>query len=149
METQQSGIKWSAIVRAAVLMFIIPLVISILIPTLYATYVGFSTRGDMAQVNAAVQSLGSSIVYQVIVYAVFAAVALWRSYVLVKKVASQHLLHVGIAVLVAVLLVFAYYMAMSQGNLAAIFVQVLIIALMLAGGAFLGTLLKPSQSAQA
>src|SRR3990172_1610140 len=113
METQPSGIRWRWVVWAGLLMFIIPLVISILIPTLYGTYVGFSTRGDMEKVNAAIQGLGSSIVYQVFMYAVFAAVALWRSSVLVKKVATQHLLHVGIAVVIAAVLVFAYYIIAS------------------------------------
>ena len=149
METQQSGIKWRSVVWAAVLMFIIPFLISFLIVAIYPTYVGFSTRGDPAQINAAIQAVGSSIVYKVIVYAAYAAVALWRSYVLVKKVAAQHLLHVGIAVVIAAVLVFAYYITGSQGALGAIWNEVLIITIMLAGGAYLGTLLKPSKTAQA
>jgi hypothetical protein len=83
------------------------------------------------------------------VYAAYATVALWRSYVLVKKVAAQHLLHVGIAVVIAAALVFAYYITGSQGALGAVWDEVLIIAIMLAGGAYLGTLLKPSKTAQA
>ena len=149
METRQSGIKWTTVVWAGLLMFIIPVLVGILIPTVYGFYIGFSTRGDMAQVNAGVQGLGSSILYQVLMYAVFAAVALWRIYVLVKKVTERRLLHAGIAVLIAALLVLAYYITASQGALAAVWDEVLIIAVMIAGGGYLGTLLKPSQTAQA
>ena len=149
METQQGGIKWTTVVWAALLMFILPILISMIIPTVYGFYVGFSTRGDMAQVNAAIQGLGSSIFYQVLVYAAFAAVSLWRIYVLVKKVTDRRLLHAGIAVVIAALLVFAYYITASQGALAAVWDEVLIIAVMLAGGGYLGTLLKPGQTAQA
>lgn len=149
METQQSEIKWTSIVWAALLMFVIPILILILIQAIYPTYVGFSTRGDPAQINAAIQAVGSSIVFQVIVYAVFAAVALWRSFVLVKKVPARILLHVGIAVVIAAGLVFAWYFAGSGGAFLSIWDDVLIIAIMLAGGAYLGTLLKPSQAAQA
>ena len=148
METQPNRIKWKSVVWAAVLMFIIPMLISFLIPAVYATYVGFSTRGDPAQINAAVQSVGNSILYRVILYAVFAAVALWRSYVLVKKVVTQHLLHIGIAVLIAAVLVLAFYIIMSQGALSAI-VEALIFSVLIAGGAYLGTLLKPTKAAQA
>ncbi len=149
METQSTEIKWTSIVWAAVLMFIIPIGILILTQAIYPTYVGFSTRGDPAQINAAIQAVGSSIVFQVIVYAVFAAVALWRSFVLVKKVPARILLHVGIAVMIAAVLVFAWYFAGSGGALVSIWDDVLIIVIMLAGGAYLGTLLKPSKTAQA
>ncbi len=148
METQTSEIKWTSIVWAALLMFVIPILILILIQAIYPTYVGFSSRGDPAQINAAIQAIGNSIVFQVIVYAVFAVVALWRSYVLVKKVPTRILLHVGIAVVIAAVLVFAWYFAGSGGTLASIWDDVLIIAIMLAGGAYLGTLLKPSKPAQ-
>ena len=147
METQ-GGIKWRAVVWAGLLMFIIPLLISFLVPTIYGTYVGFSTRGDMEQVNAAVQGLGSSIVYRIIMYAIFAAVALWRGYVLLKKVTSQQLLHVGIAVVIAAVLVFAYFIIVSGGALGAL-MDALIFSVLLAGGAYLSTLLKPTQTAQA
>ncbi len=149
METQSTEIKWTSIVWAAVLMFIIPIGILILIQAIYPTYVGFSTRGDPAQINAAIQAVGSSMLVQVIVYIVFAAVALWRSSVLVKKVPARILLHVGVAVVIAAVLVFGYYMAGSGGAFLSIWDDVLIIAIMLAGGAYLGTLLKPSQPAQA
>ncbi len=148
METQPSGIKWTSVVWSAVLMFIIPMLASFLIPAVYATYVGFSTRGDPAQINAAVQSIGNSILFRIILYAVFAAVALWRSYVLAKKVASQLLLHIGIAVVIAAVLVLAFYILMSQGALGAI-MEALIFSVLMAGGAYLGTLLKPTKTAQA
>ena len=149
METQSNEIKWTSVVWAALLMVVIPIVILILIQAIYPTYVGFATRGDPEQINAAIQAVGTSIVFQVIVYAVFAAVALWRAYVLVKKVPAQILLHVGSAVVIAAVLVFAWYFAGSGGAFASIWDDVLIIAIMLAGGAYLGTLLKPSQAAQA
>ncbi len=144
-----SGIKWTSVVWAGLLMFVIPILILFLIPTLYATYVGFSTRGDMAQINAAIQALGSSLVFQVFMYGVFAAVALWRSSVLMKKIAAQHLLHIGIAVVVAAVLVLAYYITASGGAVAAVWDDVLIITVMIAGGAFLGSMLKPSKPRQA
>ncbi len=143
----QDGIKWPTIIWAALLMFILPMLVIFLVPTIVGVYVGFSTQGDMAQVNAAVQSVGTSLVYQIVVYVLFALVALWRGYVLAKKVAGQLLLQLGIAVLLTVLLVAAYFMIGSAGNLAAVWDEILIIAVMVLGGAYLGSLLKPSQAA--
>ncbi len=142
METQTGGIKWTTVVWAAVLMFIIPILVVMLIPTIYATYVGFSSRGDPTQINAAVQSIGTSMLYKIVVYVAFAAVALWRSYVLLKKVAAQPLLHVGIAVAIAAVLVIIFYAIMGQGAMGAI-VEAIVFSVLMAGGAFLGSLLKP------
>ncbi len=143
METGHTGIKWSAVIWAAFLMFLIPMLVYLLVPTLYATYVGFSSRGDPAQINAAVQTIGTSMFYKILVYAVFASIALWRSYVLLKKVTTQRLLHIAIAVVIAALLVIVVFIALSQGAVGAL-VEAIIFSLLMAGGAFLGSLLKPS-----
>ncbi len=148
METH-SGIKWTTVIWAALLMFILPMLVIFLIPAIYGTYIGFSTQGDMAKVNAGLQSLGSSLIYQIVVYIVFALGALWRGYVLAKKVAGQLLLQLGIAVLLTVLLVAAYFMIGSAGNVAAVWDEILIIAVMVLGGAYLGSLLKPSKTVAA
>ncbi len=148
METGRMGIKWNSVVWAAFLMFLIPMLVYLLVPTLYATYIGFSSRGDPAQISAAVQTIGTSMFYKILVYAVFAAVALWRSYVLLKKVTAQRLLHIGIAVAIAAVLVVVVFIALSQGALGAV-VEAIIFSLLMAGGAFLGSLLKPSATAQA
>ncbi len=148
METRNE-IKWTAIVWAALLMFVLPMLVIFLVPTIYGTYIGFSTQGDMAKVNAGLQSLGSSLIYQIVVYIVFALGALWRGYVLAKKLASRLLLQLGLAVLFTVLLVAAYFLIGSAGNLTAVWHDILIIAVMVLGGAYLGSLLKPSQAAAA
>ncbi len=143
MESGQRGLKWTSIVWAGFLMFFIPVLVYLLVPTLYATYIGFSSRGDPAQINAAVQTIGTSLVYRVIVYAAFGAVALWRSYVLAKKVAAQRWLHIGLAVALAVVLVLVLFVVMSQGAMGAV-VEALIFSGLMAGGAYLGSLLKPA-----
>ncbi len=148
METGQPGIKWTSVVWAAFLMFFIPILLYLLLPTLYATYVGFASRGDPAQINAAVQAVGTSLAYKVIVYAVFAAVALWRAFVLAKKVGAKRLLNIGIAVALAAVLVIVFFIAVSQGAAGAI-VEAIIFSVLMAGGAFLGSLLKPAAPAAA
>ncbi len=142
----QNGINWKAVLWAAVLMFVLPMIVIFLIPTIYGTYIGFSTRGDMNQVNAGVQSLGSSLAYQVAVYVIFALVALWRGYVLAKKVPGQFLMHLGIAVLFTTILVAAYFV-LGSGNITAVWDVILIILLMIAAGGYLGSLFKTSQAA--
>ncbi len=47
------------------------------------------------------------------------------------------------------LLVTAYFMIGSAGNVTAVWDEILIIAVMVLGGAYLGSLLKPSQAAAA
>ena len=141
METK-SEIKWTSIVWAGVLMFIIALVITQLIPTVYGFYVGFETRGDMEKVNAAIMALATSLPYRIAIYVIFAAVGLWRGYVLAKKVSTQLYMQIGVAVLVAAALLVAFSAIMSGGALSAI-MEALIFAVLLAGGAFLSTLLKP------
>jgi hypothetical protein len=142
METQQSGIKWSTVVIAGAVMFIIALVITQLVPTAYGFYVGFSTRGDMVKVNEALMALGTSMPYRIFMYAIFAAVGLWRGYVLAKTISTQVYMQIGVAVLVAAVLLLTFYFVMSGGAITAI-MEGLIFALLLAGGAFLSTLLKP------
>lgn len=146
MENQSSGIKWGTVVIAGVLMFVIALAITQLSPVVYGFYVGFETRGDMEKINAAVMTLVTSMGYRVFVYVIFAAVGLWRGYVLIKKVSTQLYLQIGIAVLVAAGLLIAFSAVMSGGALTAI-MEALVFAILLAGGAFLSTLLKPAKTA--
>ncbi len=143
----QNGINWKAVLWAAVLMFVLPMIVIFLIPTIYGTYIGFSTRGDMNQVNAAVQALGSSLFYQVTVYVIFALVALWRGYILAKQVPGHFLAHLAISVALVALLVAGYFVLGSAGNIAAVWDDILIILLMVAAGGYLGSLFRPSQAA--
>ncbi len=146
MEEEKRGMKWTSIVWAALLMFAIPVLAYVLIPAVYATYVGFSSRGDQAQINAAVQTVGSSTAYRIAVYVIFAAVGLWRAYVLFKKAPARGRLHVVLAVVIAAILVVALFMVLGQGSTGAL-VDALILSLLIAGGAFLGSLLRPAAPA--
>ena len=148
MENQSSGIKWSTVVIAGVVMFIIALLITQLVPTVYGFYVGFSTRGDMEKVNEAIMALGNSMAYRIVMYVIFAAVGLWRGYVLAKKTSTQLYLQIGVAALIAAVLLVAFSAVMSGGALAAM-TEGLIFGVLLAGGAFLSTLLNPAKTAQA
>lgn len=83
---EEREILWKSVVWSAVLIFFIPLVIQFAVPAVYATYVGFETRGDQARVNQAVMSIVSANLFWVFIYGfVFGLVAFWRGTVLAQK----------------------------------------------------------------
>lgn len=136
---EEKTIKWTAIIWGAILIFIISTLLTAVVPTVYGTYIGFQTRGDMELVNEGVARVTGSVFFALYVYLSLALVALWRGFILAQKVTARLGLHIGLAAGLAFLLPLLVGFILGQ-DIAAL-PELLFYALALFGGAYLGAYL--------
>ena len=138
---EEREFQWKSVIWSAILIFVIPFIVQLLIPTVYATYTGFQTRGDQDAINQAVQTITRTSWLPIVICAAYALTALWRGAALAKKVEYRPDLHAlaagGLASIPVIIL--------SLGDL----VFALILVVLIVGGAYLGALLgKPRNKAE-
>ncbi len=104
----ESTFNWKAILISAGLIFVLPALYSTLVLSGYGFYIGFQTRGDSELIEAGIQTLNSSLIFQISLYGLMAAVALWQSQVLAKKVGDRAMTHTVIAIAIAVMIHIAF-----------------------------------------
>lgn len=95
---EEREFKWKSIIWSAILTFIIPFAVQMLIPTIAATITGFQTRGDNVAINETVMAVVKSFWFMPAVYLSCMLVAFWRGRVLASKTAYRPEVHALIAV---------------------------------------------------
>lgn len=103
MTQQQNMINWKAVLWSAALIFGIPALYNSIVLSGYGLYVGFQTRGDSELIQAGIQTLLGSLIFQATFYVVMVAVAFWRSRILMQQKSRQATTEIGIAVALAVM----------------------------------------------
>jgi hypothetical protein len=101
---EERTFQWKSVIWTAIVIFVLSYVLIAVPPTLYGTYIGFQTRGDMELVNLGVENLQSSPAFALYFYLVLAGISLWRGFVLARKVSARVVLHVGVAGAIAAVL---------------------------------------------
>lgn len=101
---EERTFQWKSVIWAAIVIFVLSNVLVSALPAIYGTYIGFQTRGDMELVNAGIESLLHSPGFVAYFYLCIAGIALWRGYVLARKVLERVHWHAGVAGAIAVVL---------------------------------------------
>lgn len=111
MKNKESRLNWMAILWSALLLFGITFVANLTIGFAYGLMIGFQTRGDVAVINAKMQTFTSSPVFLGSLVLVLCLAAFWRGRVLARNVGSQQavahaLIAVGLGMIMRTLLTF-------------------------------------------
>jgi hypothetical protein len=111
MKNKESRLNWKAILWSALLLFGITFVANLTIGFAYGLMIGFQTRGDVAVINAKMQTFTSSPVFLGSLVLVLCLAAFWRGRVLARNVGSQQavahaLIAVGLGMIMRTLLTF-------------------------------------------
>lgn len=139
MLNEERTFEWKAVVWAAILIFVLSILLMQLVPVVYGTYIGFQTRGDTELINEGVAGLVRSPFFIAYVYLSLAIVAWWRGAVLAGKVIDRIGLHVGIAAGLAVLAALALELVLSDSGPEIVDFLLRVVATF--GGAYLGAFL--------
>jgi hypothetical protein len=142
---EERTFQWKSVIWTAIVIFVLSYVLIAVPPTLYGTYIGFQTRGDMELVNLGVENLQSSPAFALYFYLVLAGISLWRGFVLTRKVFARVVLHVGVAGAIAAVL--PLILAFVAGGGLSVEWGLQVVAIL--GGIYLGTYLLQRKSATA
>lgn len=129
-----SDLKWGRIIVAVLFIGIVSWFLTLIIANAYGFYVGFETRGDMEAIQEQMGAFASSTPFLIIEFLSLALFAIWQARKITLSTGSQAFMHIGIAVLVAMIIQLIMGIGPGEGS----FIRWLIGLLVAAGAAFLG-----------
>jgi hypothetical protein len=117
MTTQDHRLPWFSVVWSALLILLIPLLVSTLVIFCYALVIGFQTRGDTAVINQSIASFTTSAAFLAFSALVACLVAFWRGWALANRVSEKGHIHILIAAGLAILIRIVSVIFFSSTNL--------------------------------
>jgi hypothetical protein len=110
-------INWGSVFWSALLIFSIPVVVTLLTSVSYGVYIGFQVRGDQDAINAALEPFLASPIYQALPFVLTALVAFWRGRVMSRQSEGMPIFAVVIAALMAQALALLLTLTLFQSSL--------------------------------
>jgi uncharacterized membrane protein YedE/YeeE len=144
MLVEERTFNWISVVWSAILIFVLANILASAVPIIYGIYLGFQSQGDMDLVNEGVAAITNSPISAVYIFIVLALIALWRGYVLAKKVDTQISLHAGLAAGGVLLITIVVNLVFGESIS---WLQLLFQAAAIFGGVYLGAYLLSRKAA--